>query len=60
MAQWTDAGLSLGTTMPHENDRQGALDFENVQERHAHEHDPLKVRWQSGLGTKVQATPVCH
>jgi hypothetical protein len=29
------------------------LNFEALRERKAHEHDPLKVRWQSGAITKV-------
>lgn len=57
LAQWTDAGRSMGHTMPPNGSREAGqeakFDYEPVREREAHVSDPLKTRWQNGVNTKV-------
>ena len=56
----------MGNTMPRSPDgsrsmeleQDRGLQFEKLKERQAHPHDALKVRWQSGINSKVRAMSV--
>ena len=58
--------VALGNTMPRSPEgsrsmaQDSGLQFERLKERQAHQSDALKVRWTSGIDSKVRQAHVSN